>query len=122
MNKAGGSAVLARDGVFYPLFVVLILLALVLRWIALPFQSHDMQDFLLQWFDYIVSHGRFAALSDNFYNYTPPYIYMMTAVSYLDGIVSRVTLIKSISILFDGISAILIYRIVLLIRLDRRLA
>src|ERR1700760_753089 len=120
MNQAEG--LLARDGLFYPLCAGLILLALVLRWIALPFQSHDMQDFLLQWFDYIVTHGRFAALSDNFYNYTPPYIYMMTAVSYLDGIVSRVTLIKSISILFDGLSAFLIYKIVLLVRLDRRLA
>jgi Gpi18-like mannosyltransferase len=122
MNQPGDSAVLVRDGVLYPLCAGLIVLALVLRWVALPFQSHDMQDFLLQWYDYIVTHGRFAALSDNFYNYTPPYIYMMTAVSYLDGIVSRVTLIKSISILFDGISAFLIYRIVLLIRPDRRLA
>src|SRR4051794_9307210 len=116
-----GSAILTRDGVFYPLCAALILLALLLRWLALPFQSHDMRDFLLQWFDYIVTHGRFAALSDNFYNYTPPYIYMMTAVSYLDGIISRVTLIKSISILFDGISAFLIYRIALLVRPDRRL-
>ncbi len=120
MNQ--GAAVLARDGVFYPLCAGLILLALVLRWLALPFQSHDMQDFLLQWFDYIVTHGRFAALSDNFYNYTPPYIYMMTAVSYLDGVFDRVTLIKSISILFDGISAFLIYKIALLVRPDRRLA
>jgi Gpi18-like mannosyltransferase len=115
-------SVFVRDQVFYPLCAALILLALVLRWLALPFQSHDMQDFLLQWFDYIVTHGRFAALSDNFYNYTPPYIYMMTAASYLDGIVSRVALIKSISILFDGISAFLIYRIALLVRSDRRLA
>jgi Gpi18-like mannosyltransferase len=117
-----GSAILARDGVFYPLLAVLLISALVLRWLVLPFQSHDMQDFLLQWFDYIVTHGRFAALSDNFYNYTPPYIYMMTAVSYLDGEVARVTLIKSISILFDFIAALLIYRIVLTVRADGRLA
>jgi Gpi18-like mannosyltransferase len=113
---------LARDGVFYSLCAGLIGLALGLRWVALPFQSHDMQDFLLQWYGYIVSHGRFAALSDNFYNYTPPYIYLMTAVSYLDGWVSPVTLIKSISILFEAISAFLVYRIVLLVRPDRRLA
>jgi Gpi18-like mannosyltransferase len=122
MRQAAGSAVLARNGVFYPLLALLLVSALVLRWLALPFQSHDMQDFLLQWFDYIVTHGRFAALSDNFYNYTPPYIYMMTAVSYLDGVVDRVTLIKSISILFDFISAFLVYRIVLTVRADRPLA
>jgi Gpi18-like mannosyltransferase len=113
---------LTRDTLFYPLCSVLVVLALGLRWIALPFQSHDMQDFLLLWYDYIVTHGRFAALSDNFYNYTPPYIYMMTAVSYLDGMIDRVTLIKSISLLFDGISAFLIYRIVVLIRPEPRYA
>jgi Gpi18-like mannosyltransferase len=121
MTKTG-SAVLARDGVFYPLCALLLVSAVLLRWLALPFQSHDMQNFLLQWYDYIVTHGRFAALSDNFYNYTPPYIYMMTAVSYLDGIVDPVTLIKSISILFDFIAAFLVYRIVLTVRPDRRLA
>src|ERR1700760_2974223 len=47
---------------------------------------------------------------------------MMTAVRYLEGIVSRVPLIKSISILFDGISAFLVYKIALLARPDRRLA
>jgi Gpi18-like mannosyltransferase len=113
---------LTRDTLFYPLCSVLVVLALGLRWIALPFQSHDMQDFLLLWYDYIVTHGRFAALSDNFYNYTPPYIYMMTAVSYLDGMIDRVTLIKSISLLFDGISAFLIYRIAVLIRPEPRYA
>ena len=113
---------LTRDNLFYPLCAVLALSALILRWLALPFQSHDMQDFLLLWYDYIVTHGRFAALSDNFYNYTPPYIYMMTVVSYLDGVIDRVTLIKSISILFDGISAWLVFRIVGFIRGDRRFA
>ena len=116
------AAVSVRDAVFYPLCGVLLLSALLLRWAALPFQSHDMQDFLLQWYGYIVDHGRFDALSDNFYNYTPPYIYMMTAVSYLDGIIDRVTLIKSISILFEGISAFLVYRIVVTVRPDPRLA
>jgi Gpi18-like mannosyltransferase len=111
-----------RDTIFYPLCAVLALSALTLRWLALPFQSHDMQDFLLVWYGYIVTHGRFAALSDNFYNYTPPYIYMMTAVSYLDSVIDRVTLIKSISLLFDGISAFLVYKLVLLIRPVRRLA
>jgi Gpi18-like mannosyltransferase len=122
MKQAVGSVTLARDGVFYPLVVILAVSALVLRWIVLPFQSHDMQDFLLLWYDYIVTHGHFAALSDNFYNYTPPYIYMMTAVSYLDGAIDRVTLIKSISIVFDGISAFLVYRIVTLIRPEPRYA
>ena len=81
-----------------------------------------MRHDLLQWFDYVVTHGHFAALSDNFYNYTPPYIYMMAAVSYLDGMFERITLIKSIPVVFDGIAAFLVFRIVFVARADRRLA
>lgn len=111
-----------RNGMFHPLAAGLVLLAIVLRFLGLPFQTHDMQDFLLPWFDYIVTHGRFAALSDNFYNYTPPYIYMMTAMSYLDGIVDRVTLIKLISFVFDGIAAFVIFRIARAAGLEHRRA
>jgi Gpi18-like mannosyltransferase len=107
---------LRHDTIFYSVCSLLLGSAVLLRWMALPFVSHDMQFFLLTWFDYIVKHGRFAALSDNFYNYTPFYIYMMAVVSHLDGVVDRVTLIKSISILFDGISAFYVYRIVLAAR------
>jgi Gpi18-like mannosyltransferase len=115
-------SLLDRDNVFFPVCAGLALLALLLRWGGLPFVSHDMQHDLLNWFDYIIKHGRFRALADAFYNYTPPYIYLMSAVSVFDGLVSRVALIKSISILFDGVSAFLVYRIVLTVRSDRRLA
>jgi Gpi18-like mannosyltransferase len=111
---------LHRSPIFYPLCALLVALAVALRWVGLPFQTHDMQDDLLHWFDYIVTHGRFAALSDKFYNYTPPYIYLMIAVSYLDGVIDRVTLIKSITVLFDGIAAFLVFKIAMLARPDVR--
>jgi len=114
--------IIRRDVVFYPICGFLAASALFLRWVGLPFPSHDMRRDLLQWFDYIVTHGHFGALSDNFYNYTPPYIYMMAAVSYLDGLLPRITLIKSIPILFDGIAAFLVFKIVFAVRADRRLA
>jgi Gpi18-like mannosyltransferase len=109
-----------RSAVFYPVSALLAFSAIALRWAGLGFLTHDMQDDLLNWFDYIVTHGHFAALSDKFYNYTPPYIYFMTAVSYLDGIVDRVTLIKSMSILFDAIAAFLVFKIAMIARADIR--
>ena len=109
-----------RRTLFYPLCGLLALSAIALRWWGLPFMTHDMQDFLLPWFDYIVTHGRFAALSDAFYNYTPFYIYLMTAASYLDGFVDRVILIKSISFLFDIIAALVVYKIGIATTGDRR--
>jgi len=115
-------SLLRRDSLFYPICVLLVASAVLLRRAGLPLVSHDMQHDLLNWFDYIVRHGRFAALADAFYNYTPPYIYLMSAVSVFDGLVDRVTLIKSISILFDGVAAVTVYKIVLLVRCDRRIA
>ena len=121
-NYSARASFLNRDAIFYLVCLVLVASAVLLRWAALPFMSGDMLFFLLNWFDYIVAHGRFAALSDKFYNYTPLYIYMMTAVSYLDGMADRIALIKSISILFDAIAAFIVYKIALTARPDRRLA
>ena len=113
---------LHRNDVFYPLCGALALTAILLRGFGLPFVSHDMHHDLLNWFDYIIRHGRIGALADAFYNYTPPYIYLMSTVSLFDGMVSRVILIKSISLLFDGVSAYIVYKIVLAARADGRVA
>jgi Gpi18-like mannosyltransferase len=109
-----------RDEVFYPLCGLLAASAIFFRWLGLPFLTHDMQDDLLPWFDYIVTHGRFGALSDNFYGYTPAYICFMMTMSYLDGIFERITLIKSMSILFDFIAAFLVFKLAMMSRPDTR--
>jgi Gpi18-like mannosyltransferase len=121
-NRTNQPGFLQNDVIFYPVCAFLMVLAVLLRGAGLPLVSHDMQHDLLNWFDYIVRHGRFAALADPFYNYTPPYIYLMSAVSVLDHLVDRVTLIKSISIAFDGLAAVAVYKIVLLVRNERRIA
>jgi Gpi18-like mannosyltransferase len=120
INSPRAESPFFRGAFFYPLCAALALSAIGLRWLCLPFLTHDMQDFLLPWFDYIVTHGRFAALSDAFYNYTPPYIYLMMAASYLDGLVDRVVLIKSISFAFDLVAAVLVYRIGVAVTGERR--
>ncbi len=105
---------------FYAACALLAASAILLRLISLPILTHDMTDDLLSWFDYIVRHGKVGAISDKFYNYTPPYIYLMVGVSYLDGIVSRVTLIKSIPIVFDVISAYVVFRLASVAQLNVR--
>jgi len=112
----------ARPSLFYPACALLMASAFILRWVGLPFQTEDMRLFLLPWFDYIVNHGRFAALSDNFYNYTPPYIYLLTLASYFDGWVARPVLIKAVSILFDFSAAFLVFKIVRTVSHNKRRA
>lgn len=104
---------LKRDGIFYPLCGLLIVTAIVLRYLGLPMRNPDMDNAVgyLSWFDYLVTHGRFAALKDNFYNYPPFYIYLLDAISYLDGLAPRIVLIKFLSFAFELIAAFVVFRI-----------
>jgi Gpi18-like mannosyltransferase len=111
-----------QNRVFTALCVALTVSAICLRIAGLPFRTHDMQDFLLPWFDAIVTRGHFNALSGDFYNYTPPYMYLMAALSYLDGIVDRVVLIKAISIAFDAVAAFVVYKITVAVTQNGRRA
>ena len=93
------------------LWTVFSLLALLIRYPLLPHINNDTYTCLVPWYDYFVTHGRFQALADNFSNYTPPYTYLISLVTFLDFI-PKIFAIKLISIVFDFIAAWLVYRIV----------
>ena len=57
-----------------------------------------MRLFLLPWLDHILEHGMVGAFSIPFSNYTPPYLYLMALVSPLAAVVSKISLVKSLSI------------------------
>lgn len=88
------------------------LVALAIRYPLRHFISGDMRLELAQWFNYILLHGRWLALGDNFANYTPPYTYLLVLATYLDGIVAHGTAIKLISIVFDFFAAFTMYHLV----------
>ncbi len=94
------------------LFYILILLGIVIRIGLLPVVSLDMKAYLIPWYDHIVLRGAWTSLGEEFSNYTPPYLYLLALVTYTNGFVSKITAIKSISILFDFFNAYLIFRIV----------
>lgn len=87
-----------------------IALALLVRVLLRDWVSTDYTIWLSSWFDYIVSHGRFMALKDSFSNYNPPYLYLLTLVSYLP--LPKLYAIKLISIVFDFVLGYYIYRLV----------
>jgi len=82
------------------------------RIISLPAIADDMPNFYLPWYNYIVDHGGFLALKYNIGLYTPPNYYLLAAVSYLNGSVKTLYLIKSVPMIFDLISAFIIYRLI----------
>jgi Gpi18-like mannosyltransferase len=89
----------------------ILVLSLVFRRLSLPFISLDMQAGLFDWYGFILKRGFANAFKENFALYTPAYLYLLWLLTLVDGVVSRVTLIKLISIGFDVISAFFVYKI-----------
>jgi Gpi18-like mannosyltransferase len=96
-----------------PSFIILIvIISIALRLYSLPYISLDMEAGLFKWYGFILKRGFVNAFKEDFALYTPPYLYLLALATLVNGIISRVTLIKLISILFDVVSAFFIYKIV----------
>jgi Gpi18-like mannosyltransferase len=86
--------------------------ALALRYWMRDTWNSDLQGYLVPWYDYIRRHGGFAALGEPFSEYTPPYLYLLAAVTYVPWLATPVTAIKSISVAFDFFAAAVMWKLV----------
>lgn len=102
----------------YALVPALVVLGIAFRILGLGFISFDMHDFLIGWYDRLAAGG-FAALREPFYNYTPPYMYLLTLAAAQHWL-PAVAAIKLISITFDLLNSFLVYRI-LRLRYEQRI-
>ncbi len=84
--------------------------SLLLRLSVLDYESGDYKAFLSRWYDYFVEHGRLTALKDDFSNYPPLYLYLISASTLLP--LPKLYAIKLISILCDYLAAWFVFRIV----------
>jgi Gpi18-like mannosyltransferase len=94
--------------------VVLVAVALAVRW---PFRqeiSGDYRAFIGPWYDYIAGHGGFAALSAQFSNYNPPYLYLVVVATWLP--LPKIVAVKLISVVFDLLLGYASYRLATLRR------
>ncbi|MEA5153643.1 hypothetical protein [Raineyella sp.] len=89
--------------------VLIVLLAVALRWSLRSFVSRDMSNFVVPWYDYLRQHG-ISAFGQGFTNYSFPYPFLLYIVSRFP--LSAVTGIKVISAVFDlllaGVAALLV--------------
>ncbi len=92
------------------LVIGIVLLALLLRKDLLPIHSGDYNVYLSPWYDFIKSHGGILALKYNFSNYNKSYLYLLVIATHLP--LSKITAIKSVSIFFDLVLAVVVYLIV----------
>ena len=93
------------------LLAVGILLAIMVRYLLLPFESNDYRVIML-WYDFIVQHGHFAALKYDFAPYNVLYFYLWATAAYFFPDLHSFLAIKIISIIFDFVLAFFVYRCV----------
>jgi Gpi18-like mannosyltransferase len=87
------------------------ILALLLRLSLLRFKNYDLTHYVIPWVNFIRANGHFSALGESFSNYSPAYLYLMTFISFLPSTFDLIS-IKLVSIVFDWLAAVVIYRIV----------
>jgi len=94
-----------------PIFLILgIVLALLLRYPLLDFESRDYRAFLSKWYDVIKLRGFFPSFRYSFSNYTPLYLHMLAVATLLP--IAKLHAIKFISIVFDFVAAVFAHRLV----------
>lgn len=87
-----------------------VVLALVVRLRVFDFESWDYTVFLGPWYAYLLEHGRFAAFKDEFYDYTPPYLYLISLSTFLG--LKPIYAIKLVSMVFEALLAFMAFRVV----------
>ena len=89
----------------------LLVFAFMIRFKLMPIESADFFGFLKEWMQMIRENGGFRSLSMEISNYTSPYMYIMTFLSYVST--NDLYALKLVSIFFDYMAALAIFLIVL---------
>lgn len=99
------------------LYILGLFLVVYVRAINFSVESVDMHYFVLPWYDFIVAHGVFKAFAFDFYNYNPPYLYLLALTTLLPWL-PKIAAVKLLSCVFDIVAAVAVYRIVVFEKKD----
>ncbi len=92
------------------LFVIcLFFFSFMIRWELMPIESADYYGFLKEWMQTIRDNGGIASLSTEISNYTSPYMYIMTFLSYVRT--NDLYALKLVSVFFDYMASVAVYMI-----------
>jgi Gpi18-like mannosyltransferase len=99
---------------YLPVFIAAALLALsvAFRFANRAVITTDLDFHILPWYAKLQKFGPLVGLGKDFYNYTPPYLYLLALATLTSEIMAPVTAVKLISTAFDLYCAYMIYRIV----------
>ena len=94
------------------LAVLLVVMSVAARIAFRGVVTSDLEIFVLRWYAKFQQLGIGVGLGKDFYNYSPPYMYLVALSTVTSGFLSAVTAIKSISAAFDICAAFVMYKIV----------
>jgi Gpi18-like mannosyltransferase len=84
--------------------------------VARGFLNSDLDFHILPWYAKLQKHGPLVGLGKDFYNYTPPYVYLLALATLTSSLVAPVTAVKLIAMAFDVFAAVMVFKIVRLHR------
>ena len=91
--------------------VLIVVAGLAVRWPWHDELTTDVRFFFAPWYDVLTQNGGFAALRHPFYNYNPPYLYLLTVGTWLPvPELVAIKLIPTVSDLLLGYAGYLIVR------------
>jgi len=73
-------------------------LSLLAHWQFFPLITTDMSTYNVPWLHHLVTYGRLAGFAHPFANYTPPYLYLLSAASLFYPAVPALVLVKLIGV------------------------
>lgn len=111
-SQAGPSQTSWRELLPLGIAVVLVTASLALRIAFRGVITSDLEFYVLRWYAKFQQFGIGAGLGKDFYNYSPPYVYLLALSTLTSRFVSAVTAIKLISTAFDVYAACVIFKIV----------
>ncbi|MFA5235873.1 MAG: glycosyltransferase 87 family protein [Bacilli bacterium] len=100
---------------YIPVAVLFVGLAIYLRLTNLSHPSGDYNQFLQPWMEQIVANGGWASLGVSIGDYSPPYVLILTWLSYFpkpDSTYPYVYVIKYVSVFFDVVMAVGVFFLV----------
>ncbi|MFH1183976.1 MAG: hypothetical protein V1755_02915 [Chloroflexota bacterium] len=95
---------------------ILVLVSLYVRYVTRSMTNSDMEAKILVWYAKLQRHGPLVGLGKDFYNYTPPYLYLLALATLTSSFIAPLTSVKIIAMVFDIFTAIMVFTIVRLHR------
>ena len=94
-----------------PIFIIGCLIVLDVLIIKMFWRdvNADLVNSYIPWFQFLFERGRFSALAVGFYDYTPPYLYLLSIATLAHGVIDPATVIRTISVTFNAVAGVLVY-------------